>query len=61
MARAGGGGFSKQKTIGWNASPCYEYHESVKKLENGILGLFDCHLIQIVGNIYENPDLIGEE
>ena len=53
-----------QQTIGWNATHVYQFgKESLMdsgRMSKGILDIFGCHIVEVIGNIYENPELIGE-
>jgi hypothetical protein len=52
-----------QQTIGWNATPLREFGNPSMmdsgRLSNGILKLFGCHNVKVIGNIHENPELRG--
>ncbi len=53
---------SYQQTIGYNATPIYQFNKPSSmdsgRLSDGILDLFDSHDLTIIGNIYENPELL---
>jgi hypothetical protein len=58
------GDSSYQQTIGWNATRLHSFGKPSLlcsgRLTHGILDLFGYHNVEVIGNIYENPDLIGE-
>lgn len=51
-----------QQTIGWNATPIHQFNKprtmDSKRLSKGILDIFGSHKVFVIGNIYENEDLL---
>ena len=58
------GQHSYQQTIGWNATPINNFSKPSKldsgRLGKGILDLFGTHKVEIIGNIYENHELLED-
>lgn len=55
---------SYQQTIGWNATRICQFGKPSRmdsgRLSHGVLDLFGCHNVKVIGNIYENPELLTE-
>ena len=56
---------SYQQTIGWNATPIDRYGKpslmDSGRLSAGILDIFGCHKIEVVGNIHQDCHLISND